>query len=540
MASLGRIVLQTQRNLLRQQTAKNLRLMTTVQGAELTLRVREKIKETRASAVLGGGQKRINKQHEKGKLTARERVEILCDPGTFIEYDKFVSHTCRDFGMEHEVYAGDSVVTGHGLVNGKTVFVFSQDFTVFGGSLSMVHANKVCKIMDQAMKVGAPVIGLNDSGGARIQEGVESLAGYADIFQRNVLASGVIPQISMIMGPCAGGAVYSPALTDFIFMIKDTSHLFITGPDVVKAVTGESVSQEELGGAKTNTTVSGNAHRAFENDIDGLLNLRKLMSYLPSSNRDAAPTIRCEDPWNRDVPSLESIVPLDSTEAYDMLDVIHDVVDGKEFFELMPEYAKNIVIGYGRMDGQTVGIVGNNPRFSAGCLDIDASVKAARFVRCCDAFNIPLLTFVDVPGFLPGTDQEYGGIIRHGAKLLYAFAEATVPKITVITRKAYGGAYDVMSSKHLRGDTNYAWPTAEVAVMGSKGAVSIIFRGKGSAEHEAEYLEKFANPFPAASRGYVDDIIDPAATRRRVCQDLKMLATKKLDNPDKKHDNMPL
>jgi len=515
-------------------------MSTNVQGAEQTLKVRSRIADTRATALLGGGQKRIDAQHKKGKLTARERIEVLCDPGSFLEYDMFAEHTCRDFGMEKENFPGDSVVTGRGEIFGKTIFVFSQDFTVFGGSLSMIHAKKVCKIMDQAMLVGAPVIGLNDSGGARIQEGVESLAGYADIFQKNVLASGVVPQISMIMGPCAGGAVYSPALTDFIFMVKDTSHLFITGPDVVKAVTGEEITQEDLGGSKTHTTVSGNAHKAFENDIDALTQLRKFMSFLPNSNKDTAPILTSGDPWDRAVPSLESVVPLDTTAAYNMLDVIHDIVDAREFFELMPDYAKNIVIGFGRMNGQTVGIIGNNPSHSAGCLDINASVKAARFIRCCDAFNIPLLTFVDVPGFLPGTAQEYGGIIRHGAKLLYAYAEATVPKITVITRKAYGGAYDVMSSKHLRGDTNYAWPTAEVAVMGSKGAVSIIFRGHGSEEQEKEYVEKFSNPFPAAARGYVDDIINPSETRKRICMDLKMLASKKLSNPEKKHANMPL
>merc|ERR1711963_722719 len=510
------------------------------ESAQYTLKVRKKIEDTRARALLGGGQKRIDAQHKKGKLTARERIEVLCDAGTFVEYDMFAEHTCRDFGMENEHYPGDSVVTGRGEINGRPAFVFSQDFTVFGGSLSMIHAKKVCKVMDQALLVGAPVIGLNDSGGARIQEGVESLAGYADIFQKNVLASGVVPQISMIMGPCAGGAVYSPALTDFIFMVKDTSHLFITGPDVVKAVTGEQITQEELGGAKTHTTVSGNAHKAFENDIDALTQLRKFMSFLPNSNKKSAPITPCGDPWDRDVLSLESVVPLDSTAAYNMLDVIHDVIDGREFFELMPDYAKNIVIGFARMNGQTVGIIGNNPYHSAGCLDINASVKAARFIRCCDAFNIPLVTFVDVPGFLPGTAQEYGGIIRHGAKLLYAYAEATVPKITVITRKAYGGAYDVMSSKHLKGDMNYAWPTAEVAVMGSKGAVKIIFRGQGSEEQEADYIDKFSNPFPAAVRGYVDDIIEPSPTRRRICQDLDLLATKKASTPWKKHANMPL
>jgi len=515
-------------------------MSSTVQGAEHTIRVQNRIKETRANALLGGGQKRIDAQHNKGKLTARERIEVLCDPGTFLEYDMFAKHTCRDFGMETEHYPGDSVITGRGEINGKTVFVFSQDFTVFGGSLSMIHAKKICKVMDKAMEVGAPVIGLNDSGGARIQEGVESLAGYADIFQKNVLASGYVPQISMIMGPCAGGAVYSPALTDFIFMVKDTSHLFITGPDVVKAVTGEEISQEDLGGSKTHTSVSGVAHKAFENDIDALTQLRKLLAYLPSSVREKAPILPCGDPWDREVPSLESVIPLDTGTAYNMLDVIQDVVDGREFFEIMPDYAKNLTIGFARMNGQTVGVIGNNPSHSAGCLDINASVKGARFIRCCDSFNIPLLTFVDVPGFLPGTAQEHGGIIRHGAKLLYAYAEATVPKITVITRKAYGGAYDVMSSKHLRGDTNYAWPTAEIAVMGSKGAVSIIFRGKGSEAQELEYVEKFGNPFPAAERGYIDDIISPSSTRKTICQDLKMLATKQLSNPPKKHDNMPL
>merc|ERR1719427_2670915 len=428
-------------------------------------------------------------------------------------------------------FPGDSVVTGRGYINGRLVYVFSQDFTVFGGSLSSAQAMKVCKIMDEAMKVGAPVIGLNDSGGARIQEGVESLAGYADIFYRNVSSSGVVPQISMIMGPCAGGAVYSPALTDWTFMVKDTSYLFITGPDVVKTVTGESVTQEELGGAKTHSTLSGVAHKSFENDIDALLQLRNFMGYIPQSSRDAAPVRASDDPWDRLVPGLNTVVPLESTTAYDMMDVIKGVVDEREFFEMMPLYAKNIITGFGRMAGRTVGIVGNNPKHAAGCLDINASVKGARFVRFCDAFNIPIITFEDVPGFLPGTAQEYGGIIRHGAKLLYAYAEATVPKITVITRKAYGGAYDVMSSKHLKGDTNYAWPTAEVAVMGSKGAVSIIFRGKGSAAMEEEYVDKFANPFPAAVRGYVDDIIEPSSTRRRICQDLDLLASKRARSP---------
>ncbi|XP_064614857.1 propionyl-CoA carboxylase beta chain, mitochondrial-like [Liolophura sinensis] len=510
-------------------------------STEHTLSVQKRIEKTRAAAVLGGGQRRIDNQHKKGKLTARERVHLLCDPGSFVEYDMFLEHNCTDFGMDHEKYPGDSVVTGRGRVNGRLVFIFSQDFTVFGGSLSGAHAKKVCKIMDQAMLVGAPVIGLNDSGGARIQEGVESLAGYADIFQRNVMASGVIPQISLIMGPCAGGAVYSPALTDFTFMVKDTSYLFITGPDVVKSVTNEDVTQEELGGAKTHTTTSGVAHKAFENDVDALIELRDFINFLPQSNLDAAPVRVCEDPWDRLVPGLDTVVPLETTAAYDIKDVVNGIVDEREFFEIMPNYAKNIIIGFARMNGRTVGIVGNQPKVAAGCLDINASVKGARFVRFCDCFNIPIITFVDVPGFLPGTHQEYGGIIRHGAKLLFAYAEATVPKITVITRKAYGGAYDVMSSKHLRGDVNYAWPTAEVAVMGAKGAVSIIFRGKDNQhDHEEEYIEKFANPFPAAVRGFVDDIIEPNMTRKRICQDLDVLASKKLKNPWKKHANIPL
>uniref|UniRef100_A0A8C9RLQ0 Propionyl-CoA carboxylase beta chain, mitochondrial n=1 Tax=Scleropages formosus TaxID=113540 RepID=A0A8C9RLQ0_SCLFO len=484
------------------------------------LSVQERIERKRKAALSGGGQQRIEAQHRRGKLTARERVELLLDPDSFVEYDMFVEHRCSDFGMEAD---------------------HNKDFTVFGGSLSGAHAQKICKIMDQAMMVGAPVIGLNDSGGARIQEGVESLAGYADIFLRNVMASGVIPQISLIMGPCAGGAVYSPALTDFTFMVKDTSYLFITGPDVVKSVTNEDVTQEELGGAKTHTAVSGVAHKAFENDIDALLNLREFFNFLPLSNKDSAPITECHDPSDRLVPGLDTVVPLETTKAYDMLDIIHGIADEREFFEIMPNYAKNIVVGFARMNGRTVGIVGNQPKVASGCLDINSSVKGARFVRFCDAFNIPIITFVDVPGFLPGTAQEYGGIIRHGAKLLFAFAEATVPKITVITRKAYGGAYDVMSSKHLRGDVNYAWPSAEVAVMGAKGAVQIIFRGKeNQAEAEAEYVEKFANPFPAAVRGFVDDIIQPSMTRKRICRDLEVLASKKQANPWKKHANIPL
>ncbi|XP_077205326.1 propionyl-CoA carboxylase beta chain, mitochondrial [Paroedura picta] len=505
------------------------------------LSVAERIEEKRRAALLGGGQARIDAQHRRGKLTARERILLLLDPDSFVEYDMFVEHRCADFGMEAEKnkFPGDSVVTGQGRINGRLAYVFSQDFTVFGGSLSGAHAQKVCKIMDQAVLVGAPVIGLNDSGGARIQEGVESLAGYADIFLRNVLCSGVVPQISLIMGPCAGGAVYSPALTDFTFMVKDTSYLFITGPDVVKSVTNEDVTQEQLGGAKTHTAVSGVAHCAFENDIDALLNLREFFNYLPLSNKDPAPVCECHDSPNRLVPELDTIVPMESTKAYDMVDIVHAIVDERKFFEIMPSYAKNIIVGFARMNGRTVGIVGNQPRVASGCLDINSSVKGARFVRFCDAFNIPLITFVDVPGFLPGTAQEYGGIIRHGAKLLFAFAEATVPKITIITRKAYGGAYDVMSSKHLRGDANYAWPTAEVAVMGAKGAVQIIFRGKEK-NAEAEYVEKFANPFPAATKGFVDDIIQPSATRLRICRDLEVLASKRQSNPWKKHANMPL
>lgn len=507
-----------------------------------SLKVKAELKHKRAEALLGGGQRRIEAQHKKGKLTARERVNLLLDEGTFVEYGAFMEHRCTDFGMESEKYLGDSVITGRGLVNGRTVFVFSQDFTVFGGSLSSIHAQKICKIMDQAMMVGAPVIGLNDSGGARIQEGVESLAGYADIFQRNVLSSGVIPQISLIMGPCAGGAVYSPALTDFTFMVNDTSYLFITGPDVVKSVTGEDVTQQELGGAKVHTSVSGVAHGAFENDVDALTCLRSFINFLPQSNQASVPVRECTDPADRLVLSLDQLVPLDNTAAYDMKEIILATIDERDFFEIMPDYAKNLVVGFARMNGKTVGIVANQPKVAAGCLDINSSVKGARFVRFCDSFNIPLITFIDVPGFLPGTSQEYQGIIRHGAKLLYAYAEATVPKIAIITRKAYGGAYDVMSSKHLRGDSNYAWPTAEVAVMGAGGAVKIIFKGdsKEVAKNEAEYIDKFANPFPAASRGFVDDIIEPRYTRQKICQDLDLLATKKLKNPWKKHDNIPL
>jgi propionyl-CoA carboxylase beta chain len=499
----------------------------------------------RAAARAGGGAKRIAAQHGKGKLTARERLDVLLDPGSFEEWDMFVEHRSADFGMAEQKIPGDGVVTGYGTINGRLVFVFSQDFTVFGGSLSEAHAEKIGKIMDQAMKVGAPVIGLNDSGGARIQEGVASLAGYADVFQRNVLASGVVPQISLIMGPCAGGAVYSPAMTDFIFMVKDSSYMFVTGPEVVKTVTHETVSQEELGGAITHTTRSGVADLAFENDVEALLQLRRLMDFLPANNRARPPVRPTEDSAERIEPSLDTLIPANPNKPYDMKELIEKIVDEGDFFELQPSYARNILIGFGRMEGSTVGIVANQPLVLAGCLDIDSAKKAARFVRFCDCFNIPILTFVDVPGFLPGTAQEYGGIIKHGAKLLFAFAEATVPKVTVITRKAYGGAYDVMSSKHLRGDVNFAWPTAEIAVMGPKGAVEIIFRGDAGdpAKIEArteEYREKFANPFVAGSRGFLDDVITPRGTRRRICRSLAMLREKTLSNPWKKHANIPL
>ncbi len=499
----------------------------------------------RARARLGGGEKRIATQHAKGKLTARERLELLLDEGTFEEWDLFVEHRCADFGMADNKIPGDGVVTGYGMINGRLVFVFSQDFTVFGGALSEAHAEKICKVMDQAMKVGAPVIGLNDSGGARIQEGVASLGGYAEVFQRNVLASGVVPQISLIMGPCAGGAVYSPAMTDFIFMVKDSSYMFVTGPEVVKTVTHEEVSAEELGGATTHTSRSGVADLAFENDVDALQMLRRFFSYLPLNNREKPPVRPGDDPVDRIDPSLDTLVPDHPNKPYDMKELIVKTVDDGEFFELQSDYARNIVIGFGRMDGYTVGIVANQPLVLAGCLDIKSSIKAARFVRFCDAFNIPLLTFVDVPGFMPGTSQEYGGIIKHGAKLLYAYAEATVPKITLITRKAYGGAYDVMSSKHLRGDVNFAWPNAEIAVMGAKGAVEIIFREQKAdpgalAAREAEYKAKFANPFIAGARGYIDDVIQPHETRKRICRSLVMLRDKKLDNPWRKHDNIPL
>jgi propionyl-CoA carboxylase beta chain len=505
----------------------------------------QKLEAKRTKARLGGGEKRISAQHAKGKLTARERLELLLDEGTFEEWDMFVEHRCTDFGMAQQKIPGDGVVTGYGMINGRLVFVFSQDFTVFGGALSEAHAEKICKVMDQAMKVGAPVIGLNDSGGARIQEGVASLGGYAEVFQRNVMASGVVPQISMVMGPCAGGAVYSPAMTDFIFMVRNSSYMFVTGPEVVKTVTHEEVSAEDLGGAATHTTKSGVADLAFDNDVDALLMLRRLFNYLPLNNRESAPLRRGDDPAERLDMSLDTLVPDNPNQPYDMKELIVKCVDDADFFELQPDFAMNIVIGFARMNGQSVGIVANQPLVLAGCLDIKSAIKAARFVRFCDAFNIAVITFVDVPGFMPGTAQEYGGIIKHGAKLLYAYAECTVPKVTVITRKAYGGAYDVMSSKHLRGDVNFAWPNAEIAVMGAKGAVEIIFREDKAdpvklAAREAEYKEQFANPFVAGARGYIDDVIQPHETRRRICRSLAMLAHKKLENPWRKHGNIPL
>ncbi|MGE3780608.1 MAG: acyl-CoA carboxylase subunit beta [Pirellulaceae bacterium] len=501
--------------------------------------------DKRAAAELGGGQRRMDAQHAKGKLTARERIELLLDPDTFEEWDMFVEHRCADFGMDEQRIPGDGVVTGYGTVNGRMVFLFSQDFTVFGGSLSEAHAEKICKIMDQALKVGAPIIGLNDSGGARIQEGVASLAGYADVFQRNVLASGVVPQISLIMGPCAGGAVYSPAMTDFIFMVKDSSYMYVTGPDVVRTVTHEEVTHEELGGAITHSTKSGVADRAFEDDVEALLMVRRFINYLPANNRVPPPHRPTPDRADRTEISLDTLVPDQPTKPYDMKELILKVVDDTDFFEIQPEHAKNIVVGLARMEGYPVGIIANQPLVLAGCLDIRSSIKAARFVRFCDCFGIPLLTFVDVPGFMPGTAQEYGGIIRHGAKLLYAYAEATVPKVTVITRKAYGGAYDVMASKHLRGDVNLAWPSAEIAVMGPKGAVEIIFRkdlGNVTriAELTEEYRKKFANPFIAGRRGFIDDVIMPRNTRQRICRSLAMLRDKRLENPWRKHGNIPL
>ncbi|WP_206240909.1 acyl-CoA carboxylase subunit beta [Novosphingobium terrae] len=497
----------------------------------------------RAAARAGGGQRRIDAQHAKGKLTARERLKVLLDEGSFEEVDMYVEHNCVDFGMADNHIPGDGVVTGSGTINGRLVFVFSQDFTVFGGAVSERHAMKICKIMDMALKVGAPVIGLNDSGGARIQEGVASLGGYAEIFQRNVLASGVVPQLSLIMGPCAGGAVYSPAMTDFIFMVKDSSYMFVTGPDVVKTVTNEVVTQEELGGAVTHTTRTSVADLALENDIEALLAARELFDFLPLSNRAELPDRPTSDPWDRRDDSLDTLIPASAAQPYDMHEVIRKVLDEGEFFEIQPAHAANILCGFGRIEGRTVGVVANQPLVLAGVLDINSAKKAARFVRFCDAFDIPIVTFVDVPGFLPGTAQEHNGIIKHGAKLLFAYAEATVPKITVITRKAYGGAYDVMASKHLRGDLNYAWPTAEIAVMGAKGAVEIIFRGLSReeiAEKTREYEDRFANPFVAAAKGFIDEVIHPHSTRRRIALGLRKLRGKALENPWKKHDNIPL
>ena len=499
----------------------------------------------REKARAGGGAKRIDRQHEKHKLTARERLNVLLDEGSFEEWDMFVEHRCNDFGMTDRKVPGDGVVTGFGQISGRPVFVYSQDFTVLGGSLSETHAAKICKIVDQALKVGVPVVGLNDSGGARIQEGVASLGGYAEVFQRNVLASGVIPQISLIMGPCAGGAVYSPAITDFIFMVEGSSYMFVTGPDVVKTVTHEDLTAEELGGASQHTKTSGVAHGAFANDLDMLMQTRRLMSFLPLSNREQAPVLHTIDPVNRPSAVLDGIIPDNPNMPYDMKKVVREIVDEGDIFEIHENFASNIICCFGRIDGQSVGIVANQPLVLAGCLDINASRKAARFVRFCDAFNIPLVTLVDVPGFMPGMAQEEGGIINHGAKLLFAYAEATVPKITLITRKAYGGAYDVMASKHLRGDVNYAWPTAEIAVMGPEGAARIIFRDTAKdpdklAEATAEYREKFANPFVAASRGYLDDIIMPRNSRRRIARALTMLKDKDLSNPPRKHDNLPL
>lgn len=503
------------------------------------------LEERRARARAGGGKARVKAQHDRGKLTARERLDLLLDPDSFEEWDMFVEHRSTEFNMDKNFVPGDGVVVGHGNINGRLVFVYSQDFTVFGGSVSETHAEKICKIMDQAIKVGAPIIGLNDSGGARIQEGVSSLAGYGEVFHRNVMASGVVPQISVVMGPCAGGAVYSPAITDYVFMVKDTSYMFVTGPDVVKAVTHEEVTQEELGGAITHSTKSGVADMAFETDVDALEQLRIFVDFIPSSNLERPPEIPTDDQANRQEPSLDTLIPEDPNASYDVMELITKVVDENNFFELQPDYAKNIIVGYGRMDGATVGIVANQPTVLAGCLDINASVKAARFIRFCDCFNIPIIMLVDVPGFLPGTQQENGGLIRHGAKLLFAFAEATVPKVTIITRKAYGGAYIVMGSKHLCGDVNYAWPSAEIAVMGAKGAVEIIFRGdlnneEKIKERELEYQQRFSNPFHVGTRGYIDDVIMPHNTRWRIIRSLRMLKNKKQELPWKKHGNIPL
>ncbi|MBK7934356.1 MAG: acyl-CoA carboxylase subunit beta [Pyrinomonadaceae bacterium] len=507
----------------------------------------EILKEKSLTAEEGGGKTRLDKQRASGKMTARERIDFFLDEGTFEEFDKFVVHRSTDFGLEKQLYPGDGVVTGHGLVNGREVFVFAQDFSVFGGSLSETHAQKICKVMDMAVKMGAPVVGLNDSGGARIQEGVVSLGGYADIFLRNVLTSGVVPQISCILGPCAGGAVYSPAITDFNVMVKDTSYMFITGPDVIKTVTHEDVSKDELGGAMTHNAKSGVAHFAADSDEHALRITRELLSFMPSNNMDLPPFVPTNDPSGRADEKLNSIVPDSANQPYDIRDIINNVVDDGYFFEVQEHYAPNIVVGYARLGGFSVGIVANQPAFLAGVLDIDASVKAARFVRFCDCFNIPLITFEDVPGFLPGVNQEHQGIIRHGAKLLYAFAEATVPKITVITRKAYGGAYCVMASKHIRTDVNFAYPSAEIAVMGAEGAVGVLFKREIAENDEAyrlakvaEFEDKFANPYVAAERGYIDEVIEPRFTRPKLIRALSMLQNKRDTNPPKKHGNIPL
>ncbi len=509
----------------------------------------QRLEAMRAEALLGGGQARIDQQHERGKLTARERLELLLDDGSFVELDAFVTHRSTGFGLEDQVVLGDGVVTGHGTIDGRLVFVFSQDFTVFGGSLAEAYAGKVCKVMDLAMKVGAPIVGLNDSGGARIQEGVVSLGGYADIFLRNTLASGVVPQLSVVMGPCAGGAVYSPAITDFTVMVEGTSYMFVTGPNVVKAVTHEDVDAERLGGATAHTTRSGVAHLAARDEATALDLTRRILGHLPQNNLANAPRRRSDDPPDRRDAALDDIVPDDPQKPYDMHRVIEAVVDDREFLEIQPGWAQNIIVGFARLDGRSVGVVAQQPAVLAGALDIDASTKAARFVRTCDCFNVPLVTFVDVPGFLPGVGQEHGGIIRHGAKLLFAYCEATVPKVTVITRKAYGGAYDVMSSKHVRADMNFAWPTAQIAVMGAEGAVNIIFKDRIEAAADPaaersrlvrEYEEQFANPYAAAARGYVDDVILPSETRPRLIGALDMLADKRDTNPRKKHGNIPL
>ncbi|MCB9832315.1 MAG: acyl-CoA carboxylase subunit beta [Planctomycetes bacterium] len=509
----------------------------------------ERLQRMREEAKLGGGRERIDAQHERGQLTARERIELLVDPGSFVELDMFAMHRCRDFGLDQQQILGDGVVCGYGKIDGRFTYIYAQDFTVFGGSLSEAHATKICKIMDLALKGGKPVIGLCDSGGARIQEGVVSLGGYADIFLRNTLASGVVPQLSVIMGPCAGGAVYSPAITDFVTMVENTSYMFITGPNVVKAVTHEDVTREELGGAHTHAAKSGVAHFAARTDAEALALTRELFSYLPLNNMEDPPRVVCSDPADRAEPWLDEFVPENPNKPYEIREVIKGIVDQGNFFEVMRDHAMNIVIGFARLDGRAVGIVANQPAVLAGCLDIDASVKGARFVRFCDSFNIPIITFEDVPGFLPGVAQEHNGIIRHGAKLLYAYCEATVPKITVITRKAYGGAYDVMNSKHVRGDMNFAWPTAQIAVMGAKGAVEIIFRRQiqkaSNPQSEmdklvADYEEKFGNPYVAAERGYIDEVIEPSRTRQRLIQSLELLENKRDENPPKKHGNIPL